>query len=253
MNSTKFFASYKRLFGGLTTAQRASLAFLLGKLEEDPPDSVEHAAYMLATTKHETAGTFAPVKEGYWLRNAEAWRKRNLRYYPWYGRGYVQLTWEKNYKRAGRKLGLDLTTDADAVMEPEVSYKIMLRGMQEGWFTGKKMSDYMSGGKKDYQGARRIINGTDKAALIARHAKGFETALLEAGYKQKEGVMNELIIDLPTLREPFQNTAATKILLAAFEADLDTLGTDVSAFQLEAGLVPDGIVGPATWRAVFTT
>src|SRR6185312_11282560 len=34
----------------------------------------------------------------------------------------------------------------------------------------------------DYVGARRIINGTDKASLIAGYAKAFETALKAAGY-----------------------------------------------------------------------
>lgn len=54
-------------------------------------------AYVLATVEWETAKTFKPVREAFWL--SEAWRKKNLRYYPFYGRGYVQLTWEKNYKK----------------------------------------------------------------------------------------------------------------------------------------------------------
>ncbi len=36
--------------------------------------------------------------------------------------------------------------------------------------------------KADYVGARRIINGTDKAKTIAGHAVVFETALKAAGY-----------------------------------------------------------------------
>ena len=40
-------------------------------------------AYVLATVEHETANTFKPIKEAYWL--SENWRKRNLRYYPYYG------------------------------------------------------------------------------------------------------------------------------------------------------------------------
>ena len=67
------------------------------------------AAYIMATAWWETAHTVEPVKEAYWVKNAEAWRKKNLRYYPWYGRGYVQLTWERNYIHAGKQLGLDLT------------------------------------------------------------------------------------------------------------------------------------------------
>ena len=39
------------------------------------------------------------------------------------------------------------------------------------------MSDYVNDKKKDYVGARRVINGTDKANLIAGYAKTFEQIL----------------------------------------------------------------------------
>jgi hypothetical protein len=42
-------------------------------------------AYVLATTEWETAQTFKPVREAFWL--SEDWRRRNFRYYPYYGRG----------------------------------------------------------------------------------------------------------------------------------------------------------------------
>lgn len=40
-------------------------------------------AYVLATVFHETGHTWKPVKEAYWF--SEAWRKQNLRYFPYYG------------------------------------------------------------------------------------------------------------------------------------------------------------------------
>ncbi|MBW4976534.1 hypothetical protein KZZ08_23320, partial [Roseovarius mucosus] len=55
-------------------------------------------------------------------------------------------------------------------------------GTREGWFTGKKLSDYLGGGKADWKGARRIINGQDRAAEIALHAQAFAAALKKAGY-----------------------------------------------------------------------
>jgi hypothetical protein len=128
--------------------------------------SDEHTAYVLATAYHETAHTMKPVREAYWL--SESWRKGNLRYWPWYGRGYVQLTWERNYEYAGAVLGLDLTTDPDVVMKPKVSAKILVRGMKEGWFTGKSMGYYST-----FAQMRRVVNGTDKAALIAGHADDY--------------------------------------------------------------------------------
>jgi putative chitinase len=140
------------------------------------------AAYVMATAWWETAHTVEPVKEAYWLNNAEAWRKKNLRYYPWYGRGYVQLTWERNYIHAGKQLGLDLTTNPESVMVPDVSAKILVTGSLEGWFTGKKLGDYITLSKSDFKGARRIINGTDKAAAIATIARAYDTALKADGY-----------------------------------------------------------------------
>ena len=140
------------------------------------------AAYVLATAEWETNYTFEPVAEAYWVKNAEAWRKKNLRYWPWYGRGFVQLTWEANYRKAGEKIGVDLIADPDAAMVPANAAKILVLGMKEGWFTGKALGDYITLQASDFVGARRIINGTDKAAKIAALAKTHDRDLLAAGY-----------------------------------------------------------------------
>lgn len=136
--------------------------------------SKAHTAYVLATAYWETNHTMKPVREAYWL--SEAWRKANLRYYPWYGRGYVQLTWEVNYVKAGKQLGLDLTTNPDRVMEPSIAAKVLVVGCKEGWFTGKKLSDFSS-----YEDMRRVVNGTDKAKEIADLARQYEQQLTEKG------------------------------------------------------------------------
>ena len=136
-------------------------------------------AYVLATAKWETAHTMQPVREAYYLgQRAEAYRK-GLRYYPWYGRGFVQLTWEANYAKQDRKLGLDgkLMASPDLAMRPDVAADILVRGMQDGDFTGKKLTDYINSSKTDYVGARRIVNGTDKASEIAAIARDYEVAM----------------------------------------------------------------------------
>lgn len=140
------------------------------------------AAYVLATADHETNKTFLPVREAYWVKNAEQWRKRNLRYYPWYGRGFVQLTWEANYLKAGKKIGVDLIKDPDAAMQPDHAAKILVLGMVEGWFTGKKLSDYITLNTSEFVSARRIINGTDKDDEIAALALKYDAELKAAGY-----------------------------------------------------------------------
>lgn len=121
-------------------------------------------AYVLATVEHETNDTFRPVRESYWLGE---WARRRLRYYPYYGRGYVQLTWKFNYKRYSEILGIDLVANPDRAMEPAIACFVLVHGFKHGVFTGKKITDYIRQGKTDFVGARRCINGTDKAAKIA--------------------------------------------------------------------------------------
>lgn len=155
---------------------------ILSAMEGTP---LSWCAYALATAYHETARTMQPVREAYWL--SENWRKRNLRYWPWYGRGYVQLTWESNYKRADDELDLggSLLDNADRAMEPAIAAAIMRRGMVEGWFTAHTLRKHLPerlGTPAQYEGARRIINGMDKAGSIAAYAVQFQDALLKGGW-----------------------------------------------------------------------
>lgn len=130
-------------------------------------------AYVLATVEHETNDTFQPVKEAYWL--SEDWRSRNLRYYPYYGRGYVQITWETNYEKYGRILGQDFVNNPDMVMKPEYSLFILVHGMKNGVFTGRRLDQYVNGSLTDYRNARRVINGLDRADHIAKLAEKWES------------------------------------------------------------------------------
>src|SRR5215469_16072582 len=74
------------------------------------------AAYVLATAYWETARTMKPVVEAYWL--SEDWRRQHLRYYPWYGRGFVQITWEPNYAKAAQETGADLLKHPELALDP---------------------------------------------------------------------------------------------------------------------------------------
>ncbi len=149
-------------------------------------------AYALATACHETAYTMQPVREAFWL--SEAWRRSNLRYFPFYGRGYVQLTWKANYDRADRELELGgrLNGNLDLALDPNIAAKIMVKGMEEGWFAGDKTGKRhtlarhlpANGPAKvaQFTSARRIINGTDKAGKIAGEASKFQAALQAGGW-----------------------------------------------------------------------
>ena len=138
---------------------------------------------MLATDFHETATTMQPIEE-YGKGRGKPYGKAGKHGQSQHGRGLVQLTWDANYERAERELGLNgaLLKDFALAMRPDIAVAIMFTGMEEGWFTGKKLADYITRAKADYQGARRIINGTDRAAQIALYARQFEAALTVARY-----------------------------------------------------------------------
>jgi putative chitinase len=94
------------------------------------------------------------------------------------GRGYVQLTGKRNYEKAAKYLGRDLVGSPDLAMDMTIAAQVMFGGMAEGWFTGRRLGDYDSpNGGFDARNARRIINGTDKAATIAVYYSHFLTAL----------------------------------------------------------------------------
>ncbi len=153
-------------------------------------------AYVLATAHHETAGTMKPVRET--LANSDAkakelltkaWKAGKMKWVTrdywsggFFGRGYVQLTHEENYRKAGQKLGIDLVGNPSKALEPAIAAEILVLGMRDGWFTGKKLSDYITLTRSDYTWARRIVNGTDRADLIAGYAKAFNALLLAEGY-----------------------------------------------------------------------
>lgn len=107
-------------------------------------------ACAIATIAIETASTFEPVREAFWL--TEAWRRANLRYYPYYGRGYIQLTWDYNYLSAGQFAGIDLVTNPDKAMEPRTAAKIF------AWYW-KTRNLQESADKKDWAEVRRRVQG----------------------------------------------------------------------------------------------
>jgi len=182
-NTGAFFTTVRNRLGSLKQSQVDGFNTVLAAISGDP---LAFAAYELATTWHETNATMRPVREAYWL--PEEWRKEHLRYYPWYGRGYVQLTWDFNYQRADRELGLNgaLIATPDKAMEPAIAAQILHLGMNEGWFTGVSLKKVLPASgiatREQYMNARTIINGRDKADQIEDYAQVFERALRDGGW-----------------------------------------------------------------------
>jgi hypothetical protein len=96
------------------------------------------------------------------------------------------LLWTR-LRTAGKKLNQNFIQHPEKVMELENATKIMFLGMQEGWFTGKKLGDYFNSQKEDWVHARRIINGLDRADWIASYAKKYYGAISYTLYKRTTG------------------------------------------------------------------
>jgi hypothetical protein len=176
------------LFAGKATSKQ--IEGLTNLFQETSHLPVNQRAYLFATTYHETARTMQPITEYGSVRYFDKYDTGRLAAalgntpqadgdgYMYRGRGYVQITGKANYSKASKKLGVDLVKNPDLALNPSHAAKILINGCLEGWFTGKKLSDYLNSRTTDYINARRVVNGTDKASLIADYAKQFEKALL---------------------------------------------------------------------------
>jgi hypothetical protein len=133
-------------------------------------------AYMLATVYHETAQKMWPITE----QGSQSYLE-GKDYYPYIGRGFVQLTWEENYRNASAALGLiddrDLVAHPEIALDSLISARIMFRGMAEGWFTSRKLGQYFNDDTDDAINARQIINGNDCDVMIAGYHEQFMSAI----------------------------------------------------------------------------
>lgn len=201
-NRTIFFDHVRQNpFGGsLTQSQVDGMNALLAYIERlgwEPTQAESQYfnywnAYDFATTFHETAFTMQPVTE----YGSQAYLQSKS-YWPYIGRGFVQMTWEDNYKRSDKEIAEgDLVSEetlaalpdkkvnqhkyVDQALNLEIAACNLMIGCWKGWWTGKKLGNYLTNTKKDYVNARRIVNGTDKAEQIARYAEDFERAFMAA-------------------------------------------------------------------------
>jgi putative chitinase len=183
MNRAKFFDTIRHtLFNGkLSPDQVSGTESLLGEIEA-AKWPLAHAAYGLATAFHETARTMQPIAEYGRGKGKEYGRRDPQTGHAYFGRGFVQLTWRFNYEKAEKELGYELVKNPDLAMRADIAAAILVKGMAAGWFTTKANKHYLNKEPPDYVGARRIINGTDKAELIAGYARKFAIALEAAGY-----------------------------------------------------------------------
>lgn len=176
-----FFAALRKVTGPLDQVQVDTINALLKAAAHWP---VGWMAYGLATAWHEAR--FKPIEE-FGRGNGKPYGKPGKHGQAQYGRGLVQLTWDRNYEWADKALGLNgaLIKDFSLALRPDIATAILVKGMESGAFTGKALRDCIieRGTHDAFVKARRIINGTDKAQLIAGHAERFQDALEAGGWK----------------------------------------------------------------------
>lgn len=184
INRKLTFNNIRKNFGKLSIKQVEGFEAIFDEWEAEELTDLRWLCYMLATAWHETATTMQPIEEYGKGKNRPYGKKikhSGIAYLInvlFYGRGFVQLTWYENYQLMGRLLGIDLLNHPELALEMRYAVKIMFEGMTKGSssfgdFTGKCLEQYFNKTTNDPIGARKIINGTDKALLIANHHHKF--------------------------------------------------------------------------------
>lgn len=213
MDPKKFFDTVRRtVFGGsLSQDQVAGMDAILKRAIEIGMTDARYLAYVFATVYRETGGKMQPTPENLnysaeglmrtWRTRFDAVKARAYARQPekianyvyanrmgngdeasgdgwrYRGRDYCQTTGRDNYERAGEAAGVDLVANPELAGRPDIAVSTLLIGMRDGWFTGRKLSHYITPTSTNYVGARAIINGSDHADEIAANARLFEVAL----------------------------------------------------------------------------
>lgn len=248
-NKKVFFGKVRKtLFGGkLTQSQVEGMEALLDMWEQYGDGDVRKLAYIFATSYHETGRRMVAVREGFASSDKGA-RKAVLnlarRRGPnsavakyaqpdgpygqvYYGRGDVQLTWLANYEIMGNLLSVDLVKNPDLALDFHISKRILIEGMMagksgKGDFTGKALEHYFNDSKNDPVGARRIVNGTDKAKLIASYHAEFLDALEVAA--EPEYMPNEFEDPTPETAVKADDKTSWGTIIASAGGAMGTVG-----------------------------
>ena len=201
----KFMDLYNAQYGALEGSQASGIDALLGFFEQDKDVSdVRWAAYMLATVKEECDNTWQPIEEygkgqGHPYGDPVTVTDGNGNTYvnTYYGRGYVQLTWETNYQNMSQNLNLSdrLLYHPEEALNPQIAYDIISFGMRNGSFTGVGLGDFINSSGCDYVNARQIVNGLDNAGVIALYASTLESLLRQSS--AGEGLRQYHIVNAP--------------------------------------------------------
>jgi peptidoglycan hydrolase-like protein with peptidoglycan-binding domain/predicted chitinase len=207
-------------------------------------------AYVLATAEHESQN-FTKPEEDFGRREAA------IRGYEggedFFGRGYAHLTHRDNYRRLGEAMGVgdDLVNNPTLAADPQIASRILVVGMRDGLFTTRGLSDYVTADGFNYEGARAIVNGTDRQDHIAGLARNWEGQVADLVTEVQRSHATYLEAPTDATRDPNAPLQRGDGNARVFELQqyLAELGITNDAGR---AIVPDGDFGPSTQQAVRT-
>jgi len=240
-DESKFFAAYRAAFGPIPADKPYIISGLKRHLWGFETyygwwDDLDQIANALAQVRRETAYSYTPVAEAYYLGDATKPNfysgntahvrriQENFRYYPFFGRGDIQLTWEENYRKMNTYLRkyfpeivaevevqfgkpFDLVKYPQLALHGKVSFATYTVGMHLGVFRpGKTLDRYITPTKVDHYMAREVVNGDkgykDKTTgkligrMIEEDAKKFTTVLQAALVTEPDNTLDGLIASI---------------------------------------------------------
>ncbi len=159
---------------------RQHFPIIIAEARRQGVSSRPQLAYMLATANHES-GSGLRMEE---IASGRAYEGRRglgntqrgdgMRFK---GRGYVQITGRRNYTDWSRRLGVDLVNNPELAEQPDIAAQILVGGMRQGTFTGRRLDRYINGNRMDFDGARRTIGGGRGAERVSEVARRLLAAM----------------------------------------------------------------------------
>lgn len=269
MDRTAIYAALRKrdsgVFGtSLSQPQVDGVEAILNSCQRHGISNIHHAANILAQVYHETGRYMSPIKETVqsWHKDKNpsdatviarlntAWAKGQLSWVKtpywrdgWFGRGPIQTTHERNYRKMGAALGVDLIKHPERLLEHTLGADSAVVGMSKGLYTGKKLSDYsfpacLNAAPKNHP--RRIVNGTDGTdGDISDYHRAFAAALKAGGYTGAQ--------DAPQTPSPAPKAPETP----STQPTGRRIG--VAGWAAAVGLAVAALAGAGQWIADFFT
>lgn len=160
----KWVNACQEVYGPLGRTEQRTIRLIVQSFDYFGDGDPRKLAYILATVDAECSfiskkehPTSYNVRQEYWQTN-------------YMGRGLIQVTKKSNYQKISDLLGVDFVTYPEKALELPYAVRILVQGMMIGLFSRRKLGDYINNQQTDFYRARQVVNGLDKAAIIAGNA-----------------------------------------------------------------------------------